>query len=166
MKTTRRENVATVAGHKVWRQRARLLLTPRAVKAQMVKERKVTLTHFDRLLSAHEADVLERWTANEQALSGRAKTHSWDFGKAGLLDSSPLPDRWLKALKRHSEIKKCLDDDALFVLDAFTAIQNRREGARSEAGYGFIINPNAKNKKEAFYLAVKMAVKNIIEKKY
>jgi hypothetical protein len=168
MQTTRRENIATVAGHQVWRQRARLMLTPRAVKAEMIEQRRLSLTPLDKLLSDHEADVLERWAANEQVLAGKAKTQTWGQSTGGIARSecAPISDHRIAAVMHHSAIKKLLSDWALEALSAFTAIQNRHEDALSPAQYGLLFGLNAKNKSQAFFAMVIDAADELILHRY
>ena len=168
MKSTRRENIASVAGHQIWRQRSRLLLTPRAVKDEMIREKRVSLTHFDRMLTAQQADVLERWAANEQVLSGKAKTQSWGHssGNTAKGEFMPISDHRIEAAMSHSRIKKSLADDTLEVLSAFTTIQNRHDGALSAAQHGLVLCPNARNKSQAFFELVRGAADELIGWRY
>lgn len=169
MLATRRENVSSVPGYKVYRQRTRLLLTPRAVKAQMVKERRVKLTQFDKMLTAQEADALERWATNEQLLCGRASTQNWlgtSTKYVGEKRFSPIDDSRMMSVNLHCEFKKHLDGDLLQLLDAFTAIQNRREGALSPAQYGLIFCPDAKHKSEAFLKVIRDAARLLATRRY
>ena len=168
MQSTRRENIAVVAGHTVWRQRLRLPLTPKAVKAGMIRERRVVLTPLDKRLSAMQADVLERWAVNEQTLSGKAKTQNWgqSSGGSGKNEYAPISDHRIEAIISHSRIKKALAGDALEVLSAFTAMQNRHDGALSAAQYGLALCPKAKNKSQAFFELVQEAADELIGRRY
>ena len=168
MQSTRRENIAMVAGHAVWRQRARLLLTPRAMKAEMINERRIVLTAFDRMLTDEQADVLERWAENEQVLSGKAATQKWDDSTASGSNGefSPISDYRVEAAKAHSQIRTRMDDATLEVLSAFTAMQNRHEGALSAALYGIALCPDQKNKSHGFLRLVRDAADKLILHRY
>ena len=169
MLSARRENVSSVPGHKVWRYRTRLLLTPKAVKAEMAHNARVVLTHFDRMLSDQQADVLEHWAANEQILSGKAKTQSWTHAaQSNAVDFNfqPVPDSRMMALAAHGEMKKRLPEFELEILSAFVAIQNRHEGALSTAQYGIAFFPNARNKSAAFLRAVVDAAQILVDWRY
>lgn len=159
MQSLRRENIATVPGFEVWRHRVRLPLTPRAVKAEMVKERRVVQTPLDKMLTAGQADILERWAMNEQVLSGKAPTQSWGNHSscANVGEFSPISDHRIEAAMSHSRIKKSLGEHTLEVLSAFTAMQNRHTGALSAAQYGIVLCPKAKNKSHAFLVEIREA---------
>lgn len=169
MKSLRRENVSTVPGHKVWRQRIRLPLTPHAVKKEMAEEGRLKLTPLDKLLEPAQAYALERWALNEQTLSGKTATQNWESSKSRcgtVTEFSPISDNRIEAVMTHSAFKKRLPDYTLDVLAAFTAMQNRHEGALSAAQYGFVYCPNAKNKSAAFLHEIVGASDVLVEWKY
>lgn len=169
MRATRRENISTVAGHIVWRQRSKLLLTPYSVRMEMIRERRLKLTELDQMLTIDEANVLERWAANEQALSGRAKTQRWEGGARGAMspmDCAPIADDLMGRLNRHSRSKRCLDDYTLEILSAFTAMQNRTEGALAPAQYGLIYCPHVQNKSRGFLGLIVQAAKVLVAIRY
>ena len=166
MKATRREKISNIPGYNVARQRTRLLLTPRAVRQQMELDRNLKLTKFDYMLNEAQADVLERWAANEQMLSGRAKGQSWDAGRGGVSDGGPIPDGWMARLNAHSRVKMTLDDYSLEFLEGFTAMQNRSEGALSAAQYGLIMGVPDRNKSDGFLRGVQKVADLLCTKKY
>jgi hypothetical protein len=167
MLATRRENISDVPGHQVWRRSVSLLLTPRAVREQMKKEKRLRLTKLDQMVTAEEASALERWALNEQALSGRAKTQSWDNGGGGSMgDASPIPDAWMARVNWHSRIKLGLDDETREILAAFTATQNRELGALSSAQYGLTYRPDARNKSQAFLEAIVECATALVKMRY
>jgi hypothetical protein len=170
MRATRRENISTVAGHTVWRQRSKLLLTPRSARAEMIRERRLHVTELDRMLNEEEANALERWAANEEGISGRAKTQRWDNSPTGTrrpMDCAPIPDHLIDRLNRHGRVKRCLDQHTLEILAAFTAMQNRDEGALSAAQYGLIYCPDVRENKTKFMLRLIVnAAKALVLVKY
>lgn len=170
MRATRRENISTVAGHIVWRQRSKLLLTTHSVRMEMIRERRLKLTELDQMLTIDEANVLERWAANEEALSGRAKTQRWDGGARGAfnpMECTPIADDMMRRLNSHGRMKRCPDDYTLEVLSAFTAMQNRIEGALALAQYGVIYCPDdTQNKSKAFLGLIVQAAKVLVSVGY
>lgn len=169
MRTTRRENISTIPGHTVWRQRSKLLLTPHSVRMEMIRERRLRLTDLDQMLTIDEANALERWAANEEALCGRAKTQRWENAAGGELrpmDCTLIHDDQMGRLNRHGRSKRCLDDHTREILATFTAMQNRVEGALAPAQYGLIYGVSDQNKSRGFLKLIVEAAKALVRMRY
>lgn len=163
----RRENIAALAGFKVWRYRSKIPLTPRAVRAQMVRDNGVKLTPLDRVLSEHQADVLERWACNEQLLHGRTKTASLEKGGGGIVTGkAPIADGVIYQVGRHQRCKRTMSGNDLRILQTFTQQQNNDADALTPAEAGLEICPMARNKSEAYYQALQGAAEGLISRKY
>ena len=169
MRKTRRENVSNVPGYKVMRERVDLPLTPFAVKRDMAEAGRLTLTPLDKMLSPAQAHVLERWALNEQILAGKAATMQWSDARARcgtVTEFSPISDNRIDAVMAHSEHKKRLNDFQLEVLAAFTAMQNRHQGALSMAQYAIILGIPGRHKRESFSQELKNIAELLVDREY
>jgi hypothetical protein len=135
----------------------------------MIAAGRIVRTNLDGMLSDEEANALERWALNEQGISGRAKTQRWDNSPTGTrlpMDCAPIPDHLIDRLNRHGRVKRCLDEHTLEILAAFTAMQNRNEGALSAAQYGLIYCPEAQNKSKGFLELIVKTGKTLVRSRY
>lgn len=138
------------------------LLTPFARRMDMAKSGDVQLTELDRMVSDEEARALEEWALCEEILSGRVKSASWEVGRGGGGQGAPIPDAMLARITAHGQRRSGMWADRLWVLTAFTAIQNGSEGALSPAQYGMRLFPGAKNKRMAFLGAVARVARKLV----
>lgn len=169
MRATRRANTSAVPTHAGWRQHHKLLLTPRSLRSEQIKERKPRPTALDGMLMDEEASALERWAANEQPLSGRAKTQRWDNAPSGSgrpMDCALIADHLIDRVNAHGRVKRCLDAHTVEILAVFTAMQNRNQGALSLAQYGLIYCPKEKNKSDGFLKLIVAAAKVLVRARY
>jgi hypothetical protein len=169
IRASRRKNTSTVSAHAGWRQHHKLLLTPRSVRIEQIKEWKPRPTALDGMLMEEEASALERWAANEQPLSGRAKTQRWDNAPSCSgrpMDCALIADHLIDRVNAHGRVKRGLNAHTAEILAVFTAMQNRTEGALSLAQYGLIYCPKARNKSEAFLKLIVEAAKELIAYRY
>jgi hypothetical protein len=146
-----------------------LPLTPSSVRREMIAAGRIVRTNLDGMLSDEEANALERWAANEQGISGRPKTQRWENSPTGTrrpMDCAPIPDHFIDRLNRHGRVKRCLDEDTLEILAAFTAMQNRNEGALSAAQYGLIYCPKERNSIQGFLKLIVAAAKVLVRVRY
>lgn len=130
------------------------LLTSYARRMDMVAAGDVQLTQLDAMLSDEQARALEEWALCEELLAGRVKSASWELGRGGGGQSTPIPDAWMARLTAHGRKHSGLGGSSLQILAAFTALQNGLEGALSAAQYGARFFPKAKNKRLVFVEAV------------
>jgi hypothetical protein len=130
--------------------RSRPLLTPLSQRLALMKAGKVHLTTLDRMLEDGEVCALDKWTQCEEVLQGQAKAACLDGKGGAMFIRSPIPDDWLRVIRQHVTMQRCLPARSLRLLAAFTAIQNGLEGALSPAQYGLRFYPHAKNKRMAF----------------
>jgi hypothetical protein len=173
------DNIATPMAP-VWRARIATPLTPRAVREQILStlgdigaaERQRWLARrrspLDKMLTEDEAGVLERWTRNEELMSGRARTADFcgDRVQTSRCNVAPLHDEALGELHHHMIVRKSLDREALELLTVFTQQMSRDREVMSPAEAGLRFFPKAKNKSMAYYQALRDLAARLVAYKY
>jgi len=163
-----RDNIATPMAP-IWRARIATPLTPRAVREQVLtslgdingadQQRFLAQRRspLDKMLSEDEAEALERWARNEETMSGRARTADFcgDRVQTSRCNVAPLHDEALVALHRHMSIRKSLEPGSQEILTVFTRQMARDRETMSPAEAGLHFFPTAKNKRLAYYQALR-----------
>ena len=181
---TVRENIATPA-QPVWRYRVMTPLTPRLVRESVfapepglsderalarrrtrVRHALRQLTVLDEMLTADEADVLERWVAAEGHLAGHISGAAYagdrvsGSGAAGVM---LIPDRVMAFVNRHQAYKQYLDERERAALGVFVEQMSGSAEAPTEAQAGLRFCPaRARDKRRAWASLLASIAKRLV----
>lgn len=138
---------------------------PAAERQQWINRRRSPL---DKMLSEQEAEALERWTRNEEVMSGRIRVASYADERVQTSSCSvaPLHDKAMAALNRHNVIRKRMQQRSLALLTVFTLQMARDREVVTPAQAGCIYFSDSKNKRDAYYRALRDAAAWLVEEKY